>query len=163
MKTKKWIAGALSVIALGGMLYIGQPAVSYAAESGIAVTNTWQRGAGIGMGRVQDSMIDFISTLIGMDKTAIIEERQTGKSMVSIAGSKGVSEETLVNSVVEKRASIIDQRVKDGTMTEEQAQLCEEEMETRIKTNLNRTTVGPADGVRGGGQGMRGGFRGGRR
>lgn len=162
MKAKKWIAGALSVAALGGMLYIGQPAVSYAADSPTTVTNTWQKGAGLGMGRVQNSMLDFISTLLGMEKTAVLEERQAGKSMVSIAESKGVNEETLVNKVVEQRKAIIDQRVKDGTMTEEQAQLCEEEMDARIKSNLNRTTVGPADGARGG-RGMRGGFQGGGR
>jgi hypothetical protein len=155
MKTKKWIAGALSALAVGGLLAVSQPMISYAAENAPAVQN-FQPGAGIGaaVGRLQGSMIDVISKLLGMDRTQLIQERQAGKSMVDIAETKGVDEQKLVDTIIDQRKSFIDQRLKDGQITEEQAQYCEDNMEQRIKTNLERTTVGPANGNRG--RGMRG-------
>lgn len=155
MKAKKWIAGALSVMAVGGMLAVSQPIMSYAAETTSAVQN-FQPGAGIGaaVGRMQGSMINVVSDLLGMDTTQIIQERQAGKSMVDIAKTKGVDEQKIVSTVVNERKAVIDQRLKDGQITEEQAQYCNDNMEQKIKTNLERTTVGPANGSRG--KGMRG-------
>lgn len=166
MKTKKWMAGALAALAVGGMLAVSQPLMSYAAETVPAVQNV-QPGAGIGaaIGRLQGSMIDTISNLLGMDRTQVIQERQSGKSMVDIAKTKGVDEQKLVDTIVDQRTTFIDQRLKDGQITEEQAQYCKDNMEQRIKTNIERTTVGPANGARGRGmQGMggMGAMRGGR-
>lgn len=155
MKAKKWMAGALTALAVGGLLAVSQPILSYAAETAPVVQN-FQPGAGMGAaaGRLQGSMIDVISDLLGMDRTQLIQERQAGKSMVDIAKTKGVDEQKLVDTIMDQRKAFIDQRLKDGQITEEQAQYCEDNMEQRIKTNVERTTVGPANGF--GGRGMRG-------
>ncbi len=160
MSMKKWIAGTLSMLAIGGTIAVSEPTITYATENAPAVQE-FQRGAGAAIGRVQGSMNEVISNLLGMDRTEIIKERQSGKSMVDIAQTKGVDENKLVDTIMENRKDVIDQRLKEGAITQEQAQYCEDNMEQRIKANLNRTTTGPANG-QGRKGAMRGGMKGGR-
>jgi len=158
MKGKKWTA-VLAALGIGGLLLVSYPIMTSAADAP-AANNIGVRAA---MGRWSGNMVDTISKLLGMDQTEIIKERQAGKSMVDIAETKGVDAEKLVNTVVEERKALLDQRVKDGLITEEQAEYCTENMEQRIEGNLNRASVGPGNGCgmrggRGPGSGSGGGF-----
>lgn len=148
MKGKKWTA-FLAALGIGGLLLVSYPAVTFATVTSPAANST---GVGAALGRCSGAMVDTISKLLGIDQTEIIKERQAGKSMVDIAKTKGVDEEKLVNTVIEERKAVLDQKVKDGLVTEEQAEYCIENMEQRIGDNLNRTAAGPANG-----RGMRGG------
>lgn len=149
MKIKKWPALVLAALGIGGLLLVSYPAVTSATVAPPAAKST---GIGAALCGWSGSMVDTISKLLGIDRTEVIEERQAGKSMVDIAKTKGVDEKKLVNTVVEERKAVLDQRVKDGLITKEQAQYCTENMEQRIQDNLNRTSLGPANG-----RGMRGG------
>ncbi len=147
---KKKIAVGLSVLALGGMLLGSQPGPLYATEAPIAATqqttNTNGAGLGLGLGRLQGGMITAVANLLGIDVNTVQSERHAGKSLVDIAKEKGVSEEKLVESVVTSRKTQLDTAVKAGQITQEQAQYCEDNMEARVKANLERTEVGPANG-----------------
>ena len=148
MKSKRWIALGLTALGIGGLLLVSYPAMTSASVAP-AVKSTRIGAALCGW---SGSMVDSISKLLGMDQTEIIKERQAGKSMVEIAKTKGVDEEKLVKTVVDERKAVLDQRVKDGLITEEQAKYCNENMGQRIEANLNNTAVGPTNG-----RGMRGG------
>ena len=148
MKSKKWIALGLTALGIGGLLLVSYPAMTSASVIPAAKSTRF----GAALCGWSGSMIDSISKLLGMDQTEIIKERQAGKSMVEIAKTKGVDEEKLVNTIVEERKAVLDQIVKDGLITKEQAQYCNDNMEQRIDANLNTTAVGPANG-----RGMRGG------
>lgn len=158
MNAKRWLAGALCALVVGGTLAVAQPALSYAAGAapqGFA-------GIGAAAGQLQGSLTNLVSSILGLDSATVLKERQAGKSLVDIAKSKGVAEQKLVDDVVTERKAVIDQRLKDGQITATQAEYCETNMEQRITANLNRTTVGPGSGVpgTGGGRGMGMGGRG---
>lgn len=160
MKGKKWIAGITAALAIGGLLVVSQPAWTYATVTAPAAQSFSCAGLGAALGRLQGGMIATVSNLLGIDQAEVIKERQAGKSLVDIAETKGVDEQKLVDTVVSERKALLDQRLKDGLITEEQAQYCTENMTQRITDNLNRTTIGPGN-CGGGGCGMGGGYCGG--
>jgi len=150
MNFKKTLGGTAAVLALGGMLVFGQPFTPVEANAATAEptasTTADIYGPGAGLGRAYGSMMDSVSKLLGMDPAEVRTERQSGKSLSQIAESKGVTEDKLVDSIVEQRKAHLNQAVADGMMTEEQAEYCEENVEQRVKDSVARTTVGPADG-----------------
>lgn len=90
--------------------------------------------------------LEAVSEMTGLSIDKIREQRQEGKSLQSIAESKGVSEEALTDKILAERKSVIDQLKADGKITDEQYQNCINNMESRIKANLERTTTGPMMG-----------------
>ncbi|OQA07153.1 MAG: hypothetical protein BWY65_01979 [Firmicutes bacterium ADurb.Bin373] len=59
--------------------------------------------------------------------------------MVQIAGEKGIGEQQLVDYLMEKFNTKIDQKVTDGKITSEQAGQLKQSMAERIKARLNST------------------------
>ena len=108
---------------------------------------------------------DGVETLLGMTDEQIQTERQAGKSLAQIAASKDVSEDKLVETMLRAKKTAIQQAVTDGKLTQAQADLMIQNMQSMVKTMVERTTTGPLSrqGMMGGrGQGMRGqGMRGG--
>ncbi|MFZ5639405.1 MAG: hypothetical protein ACOY4Q_01800 [Bacillota bacterium] len=166
--TRKWIAGALSALAVGGLLAVSPLTSSAleqpAAKNPPAVTapqpgTGYCGGAGGGMmggmmgaGMMQGTVVNTVYELTGIDKQEIINQRRAGKSFVEIAKTKGVTEEKLLEAVKKDHQTMIDQRVDDGMMTEEMAEYCTQNFEANIKTMLNNTTFGPKGGRGKGGQ-----------
>ena len=166
MKLKKLFIGAAVLLAAGGLLFSFQAfknPVANAATNLVKPVQTAGFCGGAGLGRAYGNMISAVSKLIGLDTAEIRAQRQGGKSLAQIAESKGISEEKLVNSILEQRKAQMDKGVADGTITKDQAQFCLDNMEKRIKSKVERTTTGPANGSRrrGGGRGQNGGSRGG--
>ena len=166
MKFKKMLIGAAVLLAAGGLLFSIQAFRNPVANAATGIVKSPQTAVlcgGAGLGRAYGSMISAVSKLIGLDQAEIRKQRQEGKSLAQIAESKGVSEDKLVKSIIEQRKVQLDKKVADGTITKEQEQYCLDNMEKRIKSKVERTTTGPADGSRrrGGGRGQYGGFGGG--
>jgi len=157
MKIKKWLAMAGMAALLGGGLLMGLPAAkSFAAGVPPAGIQAGQNGPGMGMGigRANGGMSGATAQLLGISQSDLIAARQSGKSLVQIASEKGISEQKLIESITAQRSAQIDQLVKDGKMTQDQASLCKQQMTERIKANINRTSVGPIrTGTAGQGQG----------
>lgn len=121
---------------------------------------------GTGQGVVQQGMMQCrqgaqtalkaLSDLTGLGTDEIRAERQQGKSLVSIAESKGITEQQLTDKVVAERKAALDQLKADGKITDAQYQACLSNMEERIQSNLERTTIGPNGQGKGQGAGMGG-------
>ena len=120
---------------------------------------------------------DAVATLLDMSAEDIQTARQSGKSLVAIADSKGVGEDKLIGAILDAKKAILTKLVADGKLTQAQMDLMVEHMQTQIKTMVERTSVGPMQGRPGMGQmrdgmgragtgqmqrGMGQGFRGGR-
>lgn len=101
-----------------------------------------------------------VAKILGIEQTELAAERQAGKSLAEIAQTKGVDEATLVQKMVAERKAQLDERVKAGTLPQEQANLMLQRMETQMKAAVERTEAGPMGpgGMRGaqgwGGRGM---------
>lgn len=164
MKIKQWLTLTGAVVLFSGSLLLGGPAVKALAAGGPstgvggqAVQAANWNGAGIGLGRANGGMVTSVSQLLGIDVSELITARQSGKSMVQIAAEKGVSEQQLVEYVIGQRGTQIDQLVKDGRITQAQADLHKQFMAEQVKENLNRTTVGPNRSGTAGGQAFKAG------
>ncbi|MFX4262364.1 hypothetical protein ACOBQJ_09180 [Pelotomaculum propionicicum] len=151
MKIKNWLASAVVLALLGGVLLVGVPAVK-----AFAAGNQSGGKAGLGyclkMGRNFGGMSANLAEFLGISQEDLKAERQSGKSMVQIASEQGVSEQELVDYVIGQRSAQIDQMVSDGKITQEQADQHKQLMTERVKENLNRTDVG----TNGSGNGGRG-------
>jgi hypothetical protein len=143
----KWLIG---LVAAGVMvLAIAVPALA----AGPTVTPTPSAttppcdncgGAGYGQG-FGGGMDDVIAKLLGMTEEQIQAQRQAGKSLVQIAAPKNVSEDALIKAIVADRKADLDKLVADKKITQAQADLMLTQMKDRVKSMVNRTTVGPPD------------------
>ena len=100
-----------------------------------------------------------VSELLGLTREEIHDLRLDGKSLVEIAAAQGVSEDELVTAIITARQEIIQQRVTDGKITQEQADRILGVMEQNIQTMINRTASGPPEGRGNGCYGPGRGFR----
>lgn len=119
----------------------------------------WHRGGMFGS--------DAIGDLLGLTSQEIREQRIAGQSLVEIAAAQGISEETLVEAILAEMTSIMQQKIADGTPTQDQADSILQWMEERIVEMVNLTAgeYGEDDGYYGrmmgqGGMGMYGGMMG---
>ncbi len=95
-----------------------------------------------------------VSELSGLTPEEIQAQRQEGKSLVEIAAAQGVSEDALVEAIMEVKKETVQQKVEAATLTQEQADLMLEQMEQRTIQAVNRTTSGPPDWGGGNGYGQ---------
>lgn len=154
------IAGVL-VVALAGTILAAGPSGGRDTSTGLSGYSGCGNGLGLGSGP-EESVAD----LLGMTQEQIREQRQAGKSLVQIAATNNISEETLVNAITADRQEVFQKRLTAGTITQAQADQCLEQMKERVQRAVNRTTVGPpewanANGNRQNGAGMRQGGLGG--
>lgn len=99
--------------------------------------------------------IDVLADLTGLDLTEIAERRSDGESAASIVESEGLSKDALVTEMLDRRAAMLDARVADGLITQEQADEMLTRMQERITERVTSEEHGkPADRGHGYGQGM---------
>jgi hypothetical protein len=102
-------------------------------------------GSGHGMGVYfgQGALEGITSDLLDLSAGEIQAQRLGGKSLVEIAASVGVSEDTLVAAFVEAKCEIIQQLAADGILTQEQAAFMTQNVEQQTTLAVNRTGTGP--------------------
>ncbi|MHB9148882.1 MAG: hypothetical protein ACYC33_02170 [Thermoleophilia bacterium] len=128
-------------------------AVPAFAETGTADESTGLVG---GVCRGIGSMGTAIADLFGMTPDEMAAARNDGQSLSDLAQSKGVDQQTLVDTMLAERKEMLAQAVKDGRLTQEQADAMLERMTSRVQERVDDPSVGP----RGNGGGC-GGFGGG--
>ena len=105
---------------------------------------------------------EAVEALLGMTAEQIQAERLAGKSLAQIAAGKGISEETLIQTILDAKKADLAKLVADGKLTQAQMDLMVERMQAQIKVMVERTNVGPAFGQGQARPGLGQGFRGGR-
>jgi len=95
--------------------------------------NAWGRvcnGAGV--------VSEAIASLLGMTPEEIYAERSNGKTLSDLAAANGITDQQLIDAIVEGRSEAINQALTDGQITQEQADWMLERMETNAPLMINR-------------------------
>lgn len=128
-----------SAIVLSAVLLVGAAfafaGASRAADGAPATTTTW-----VGRG---GPFMDAIANLLGLDRTTIMARRHSGESLASIAAGQGVAEQKLVDALKQQHVDRIEGLVAAGRITQAQADAYLANLDATIKSNVERTTVGP--------------------
>jgi hypothetical protein len=120
-------------------------------------------GLGLKMGAsVRDAggrLVDVVAELTGLSSADVAAKRAEGQSIAQIAESKGVSSTKVVDEALKVREQLLAEKVKDGTITQAQADQALATMETRLTERVDSTAACGSGGcgMGGGGRGMGGG------
>lgn len=82
-------------------------------------------------------LIEDAASIIGIDKGELMKQLEGGKSIVEIAGTKGIQEADLINRLLAIRLQKIDEAVKSGKWTQEKADRIKERLPEHIKMLVN--------------------------
>lgn len=161
MNFRKGLPLIIAALALG--LVLGNVASGFAAagSTSTGATNTVAAAcgnAGLRLGTaMRDAggrMADVVAKLTGQDVEAVIEQRKAGDSFADIAQSKGVAAEKVVDEALTVRKQVLDQRVADGSITQQQADDALAGMQSRLTERVQSTQPGCGNGMGGGRGGM---------
>lgn len=108
-------------------------------------------GTGFKMGQYFSGNIsEIIADELGVTLDELHAARYEGKSVAELANEKGINVDELVKKMIQSRKDDLEQAVTDGTLTQEQMDAMLANMEAQIKNAIERETVGPMNGNRGG-------------
>ncbi|GAB4244229.1 MAG: hypothetical protein Kow00129_03680 [Thermoleophilia bacterium] len=141
MNARRTIVAGIAVV-----LLLAAAAPALAQTQGTGPVSGWAAGVCNGAGTVADKVAD----LLGLSSEDIAEARQEGKSLAEIAEGQGVTQDELVQAIMEGRTELLDQAVAAGRITQEQADLMLQQMEERIRERTSEESFGPYGGGRGG-------------
>lgn len=121
------------------------------------------RGAvrGTGTGPMHTYMVEAYAEALGLTVEDIQAEFEAGKTMWQIAADQGLSDEEVQNVMITARTAALNAMVADGVLTQEQADLMLQRMNTMMSNGFTPGNC-PMNGAGGGGAGFRGGRGGGR-
>ncbi|HET8614520.1 MAG TPA: hypothetical protein VFL94_03265 [Actinomycetales bacterium] len=85
--------------------------------------------------------LDEAASIIGVSESDLRSQLQSGKTLAQIAGSKGMSQTTLVDKLVAAAKSQLAAAVKSGRLTQKQADAIGADLRTRITRLV--TSTGP--------------------
>lgn len=152
------VMGTLTVITLIGLFVVG---TAFAQAPTPTTPTVPQTPWGYAWGRMWGGatvVSDAVTKLLGMTSEQIYTERAAGKTLVDIAKEKGVTDQQLLDAMLAGQKQVIDQAVKDGNLTQAQADWMLERMKAMAPFTLSNPFT---PGGFGGGpmmRGMRGGF-----
>lgn len=138
---KKAMVLAMSLSLVGGLALTATASENGNAQNGSALRQCIMAG----QQRAQTAL-RAVADLTGLSVDDIRGQRTEGNSLAAIAEAKGVSEAQVIDKVVAERIATLEQLKADNKITAEQYQNCVDNMEQRIKANIERTNVGPANG-----------------
>ncbi|MBM7591427.1 DUF2680 domain-containing protein [Brevibacillus fulvus] len=105
------------------------------------VENTHQPGMGRGFGRFDSEELLSLLDLKAEDLQAAFKE---GKTLAEIAEAQGVAEDKVIDLLVEQEESRLDEAVKAGKLTAEQADSMKDGIEERVKNMVENGMKRPA-------------------
>jgi hypothetical protein len=126
----------------------------------------WSRAGGCGCGggyaiSGTDTIHTVVAETLGITTEQLYAERAAGKTLAQIAKDKGVSEQQLTDAILAALKQFTDQAVKDGRITQAQADWVQAQAKAMVPLMLN-APFGPGGmqgyGGRGHGRGWGGAF-----
>ncbi|MGC8827897.1 MAG: hypothetical protein ACP5TV_12960, partial [Anaerolineae bacterium] len=163
--SRKWmVLGAMVLMVLALLVGAGAALAQGPAGQTAGAAGYGGFGAGMRWGGSDGSLVSTLANLLGVSPTEIAAQVREGKSLLDIAGEKGVTVDQLVSAVLSARAERLDEAVAAGRITREQADLMLDSVRQNITSRLESGTLaGPcAGGSAAGRQGRFGGRMGGR-
>lgn len=157
MSTKKWLVIIAAALVAG--LALGNLATASAATGATSGNPVVAGVCGLGLklgATMRDAggrLADIVASATGLSAADVQAKRQAGESFAQIAAEKNVSADAVVADALAIRKAALDEAVKAGTITQEQADAAIAQMETRLTDRVNSTTPGCAGGGQGMGQG----------
>lgn len=85
---------------------------------------------------------DDIAMRLGMTTQDLYNYMASGKSLAQIAAEKGITEQQLIDGIMASRRAAYDQAVREGYMTQAQAEAMLEDMTNNLKMMVNGQGVG---------------------
>jgi len=150
------VAAALVVGVVAGNVVSGWAAAPTASVAGTATTTTSPARLGLRLGAAMQAggarLSDVVAKLTGLDAAEVTAKRTAGTSYADIAASRDVSSDTLIEESLKVRAGILDDKVKAGTITSEQADAALASMRARLTERVSATDDS-CTGSGGGGKG----------
>jgi hypothetical protein len=140
-KKFKWLIGlagsAMLIMAIAMPVLAAGPQGGNSANVAAGQCNLGElRGLGVGP---DESIVE----LLGLSGEEIKAERLAGKSLVQIASGQGVSEETLVNTIMAEKKAAIQAMVAEGKISQTLADQRLAQIQERVQISVNRTVTGP--------------------
>jgi len=85
---------------------------------------------------------DNAASVLGLTVEQLRAERLSGKSLATIAASKGINEDALIAKLLDARKATVAQLLADGKISQAQAEYMQSNMAEHVKTMVERTNVG---------------------
>ncbi|GEM_PF-7121714 len=129
------LIGALAIMVMAG--------AAFAAPQNEQMAEQKNLGTKLGetLGKGYETIRGAIAQLLGIEEEALVAERESGRSLVDIAGDYDVTEDQLVAEALGARTESLEGLVAEGKITEEQAATALDRMSDRIAEKMNRTDV----------------------
>ena len=151
---KKFVMAIVMVTVLG-IAFLGTTGYVYAQTTtpqapgfGPGMGGRGQRGGGMMAngqeGFLHDEMVAAFASKLGISTTDLEARLDKGETMAQVAYSKGLTADQFTKLMTEARSQIVDQAVKDGKLTQQQADWMKQR---------GAGTMGGGRGMRGNGQG----------
>jgi len=135
---KQWKIASIVVIAVALFAGAGTFAMAQTTTDGV-VPGTCGNGQGL---RGFGGNSGVITDLLGLTHEELYQLRADGKTLAQIAAAKGVSEDALVNAILEQRRETLQAAVAAGRLTQEQANLMLKNMGANIRLQIT-SNAGP--------------------
>jgi hypothetical protein len=162
------VVSAAVVLGVIGLFVVGTALAQTPTPWAGAATMAWNRAGGCGCGgggviSGTNAIHDTIAKTLGITTEQLYAERAAGKTLAQIAKDKGVSEQQLTDAILAALKQFTDQAVKDGRITQAQADWAQVQAKAMVPLMLN-APFGPGGmqgfGGRGHGRGFGRGFGG---
>ena len=135
------------IAALVAGVVLGSFGIATAAPSRTATSSV---GSALRLGAsvqaAKATLADIAAKLTGKSVDEVRAARQDGKSLAEIASENGVSSTKLVSDALAARKAMLDSLVKQGKITQAQADAALAQMTTRLNERVNSTAACGAAG-----------------
>jgi polyhydroxyalkanoate synthesis regulator phasin len=90
-----------------------------------------------GFGFRHESKLEAAAKYLGLSESALREQLRAGKTLAEVARARDKSVDGLVDALVAEARERIEQRVRDGSLTREEADRCLADLEARVTDFVN--------------------------
>ncbi|MEZ0536403.1 hypothetical protein ACAG39_04015 [Caldicellulosiruptoraceae bacterium PP1] len=114
------------------LVLVANLAVFAATSTNNNTTSTTTTRLNLARGYGAQFMASVVSKLTGLKTDEVLDLKAQGKTFYEIALSKGVTADKFKDTVYQEKSAYVDQKVKDGVITKEQADAIKAQMKSRI-------------------------------